>query len=154
MEAEQTKVYVPDAGVSWVKASITKGHVVNDATVEVVLEADEHEEDFVKHPEAGTVRTVQKSGIMLQNVVRNANGVEDMVNLNYLHEPAILYNLKQRFLRQIPYTYTGPICIAVNPYAWLDIYSKDEQEQYLEKDRSELPPHVYATSAGSYQHMR
>lgn len=52
---------------------------------------------------------------MLQNAVRNANGVEDMVNLNYLHEPAILYNLKQRFLRQIPYTYTGPICIAVNP---------------------------------------
>ncbi|TYZ63153.1 hypothetical protein PybrP1_000846, partial [[Pythium] brassicae (nom. inval.)] len=39
-------------------------------------------------------------------------------------------------------------------YAWLDIYSKDKQEQYLEKDRSELPPHVYATSAGSYQHMR
>lgn len=52
---------------------------------------------------------------MLQNQVRSANGVEDMVNLNYLHEPAILYNLKQRFLRQIPYTYTGPICIAVNP---------------------------------------
>lgn len=39
-------------------------------------------------------------------------------------------------------------------YAWLDIYTKDEQEQYLEKDRSELPPHVYATSAASYQHMR
>ena len=26
--------------------------------------------------------------------------------------------------------------------------------QYLERDRSELPPHVYATSAASYQHMR
>jgi myosin-5 len=154
MEAEQTKVYVPDANVSWVEASITKGHVVNNDTVEVVLEADEHEENGEKHPEAGSIRTVPKTAIMLQNQVRNANGVEDMVNLNFLHEPAILYNLKQRFLRQIPYTYTGPICIAVNPYAWLDIYTKDEQEQYLEKDRSELPPHVYATSAASYQHMR
>ncbi|GLE00942.1 hypothetical protein PINS_up009739 [Pythium insidiosum] len=77
-----------------------------------------------------------------------------MVNLNYLHEPAILYNLKQRFFRHIPYTYTGPICIAVNPYAWLDIYTPELQEQYLSKDRSELPPHVYATSAGGYQHMR
>ncbi|GAB9463762.1 Myosin-like protein [Globisporangium polare] len=154
MEAEQTKVYVPDANVSWVEASITKGHVVNNDTVEVVLEADPNEENGDKHPEAGSIRTVAKNSIMLQNAVRNANGVEDMVNLNYLHEPAILFNLKQRFLRQIPYTYTGPICIAVNPYAWLDIYTKDEQEQYLEKDRSELPPHVYATSAGSYQHMR
>ncbi|RLN72077.1 hypothetical protein BBJ28_00019757 [Nothophytophthora sp. Chile5] len=65
-----------------------------------------------------------------------------MVSLNYLHEPAILFNLKLRFLRQLPYTYTGAICIAVNP------------EQYLERDRSELPPHVYATSAGAFQHMR
>lgn len=39
-------------------------------------------------------------------------------------------------------------------YAWLDIYTKDMQTQYLEKERGELPPHVYATSAGSYQHMR
>lgn len=53
--------------------------------------------------------------MMLQNQNLGPDGCDDMVNLNYLHEPAILYNLKQRFLRQIPYTYTGPICIAVNP---------------------------------------
>jgi myosin-5 len=28
------------------------------------------------------------------------------------------------------------------------------QDQYLDRDRSELPPHVYATSAGAFQHMR
>lgn len=63
------QVYVPDAGVSWVEASITKGHVVNDATVEVVLEADENEEEASKHPEAGTVRTVQvRSNAIMQTV--------------------------------------------------------------------------------------
>ncbi|KAJ0393583.1 hypothetical protein ATCC90586_009338 [Pythium insidiosum] len=162
MDAEQTKVgvdvdagiYVPDAGVSWVEATITKGHVVNEKTVEVVLEGDEVEEDATRHPEAGAVRTVEKAGIFLQNTSLGPDGCDDMVNLNYLHEPAILYNLKQRFFRHIPYTYTGPICIAVNPYAWLDIYTPELQEQYLSKDRSELPPHVYATSAGGYQHMR
>lgn len=52
------QVYVPDANVSWVEASITKGHVVNNDTVEVVLEADASEENGDKHPEAGSVRTV------------------------------------------------------------------------------------------------
>lgn len=153
MDAEQSKVYVPDPNVSWVEATINKGHLVNDKTVEVVVDADEYEES-TKHPEAGSMRTVPKESILLQNKMLDPNGCDDMVNLNYLHEPAILFNLKHRFFRQIPYTYTGPICIAVNPYAWLDIYTKELQEQYLEKDRAELPPHVYATSAGSYQHMR
>lgn len=52
------QVYVPDANVSWVEASITKGHVVNNDTVEVVLEADPNEENGDKHPEAGSIRTV------------------------------------------------------------------------------------------------
>ncbi|TMW62157.1 hypothetical protein Poli38472_009650 [Pythium oligandrum] len=154
MDAEQTKVYVPDVNVGWVEATITKGHVVNDKTVDVVIEGDESEENAERQPEANAVRTVDKGLILLQNTTLGLDGCDDMVNLNYLHEPAILYNLKQRFFRQIPYTYTGPICIAVNPYAWLDIYTSELQEQYLVKDRSELPPHVYATSAGGFQHMR
>ncbi|KAG7395397.1 hypothetical protein PHYBOEH_003796 [Phytophthora boehmeriae] len=154
MENQQTKVYVPDADVSWVEATITKGHVVSDTTVEVVIEGDEAEECADKHPEAGSIRKIDKSTMMLQNTLTSPDGCPDMVSLNYLHEPAILFNLKHRFLRQIPYTYTGAICIAVNPYSWLDIYTKELQELYLESDRSELPPHVYATSAGAFQHMR
>jgi len=34
-------------------------------------------------------------------------GIDDMCHLNYLHEPAILFNLKERFLNKIPYTYAG-----------------------------------------------
>ncbi|KAE9306256.1 Unconventional myosin-Vb [Phytophthora fragariae] len=154
MEGEQTKIYVPDPEVAWVEASITKGHVVSETTVEVVIEGDEAEENAPKHPEAGSIRKIDKSTMLLQNALTNPDGCADMVSLNYLHEPAILFNLKLRFLRQIPYTYTGAICIAVNPYSWLDIYTKELQDQYLERDRSELPPHVYATSAGAFQHMR
>jgi hypothetical protein len=50
---------VPDAEVSWVEASITKGHLVNDETVEVVLDADESEEMADKHPAAGTIRKIK-----------------------------------------------------------------------------------------------
>lgn len=51
-----------------------------------------------------------------------------MCSLNHLHEPAILYNLRRRFMSLLPYTYTGEICIAINPYQWLDIYG---QVQYV-----------------------
>lgn len=36
-----------------------------------------------------------------------------------LQEPAILYNLRRRFLNESPYTYTGDICIAVSPHTCL-----------------------------------
>ncbi|KAF1781641.1 P-loop containing nucleoside triphosphate hydrolase [Phytophthora cactorum] len=154
MEDQQIKIYVPDPEVSWVEATITKGHVVSETTVEVMIEGDSTEENAAKQPEAGSIRKIDKSTMLLQNALASEDGCADMVSLNYLHEPAILFNLKHRFLRQIPYTYTGAICIAVNPYSWLDIYTKELQEQYMERDRSELPPHVYATSAGAFQHMR
>ncbi|CAI5712951.1 unnamed protein product [Hyaloperonospora brassicae] len=154
MDDQQTKIYVPDADVSWVEAVITKGHLVNEATVEVMVEGDPTEECADQHPEAGAIRQIDKSTMLLQNTLASEDGCPDMVSLNYLHEPAILFNLKHRFFRRIPYTYTGAICIAVNPYSWLNIYTKELQEQYLERDRSDLPPHVYATSAGAFQHMR
>lgn len=58
------QVYVLDPNVSWVEATITKGHVVNEKTVEVVLAADEAEENQEKHPEAGLVRTVSVSSFI------------------------------------------------------------------------------------------
>eukprot|EP00644_Phytophthora_capsici_P007993 jgi/Phyca11/530171/estExt2_fgenesh1_pm.C_PHYCAscaffold_580005 len=78
-----------------------------------------------------------------------------MTALNYLHEAAILYNVKTRFLQKLPYTYTGDICIAVNPYQWLpELYSERAQSEYLTKAKEELPPHVYATSMASYNDMK
>lgn len=49
---------MPDPEVAWVEASITKGHVVSETTVEVVIEGDEAEEDAPKHPEAGSIRKI------------------------------------------------------------------------------------------------
>jgi myosin V len=76
--------------------------------------------------------------------------VTDMTNLNYLHEAAILYNLRTRFFAANPYTYTGDICIAVNPYQWLDIYTETIRKEYYVMNRAELPPHAYATSSAAF----
>eukprot|EP00957_Ditylum_brightwellii_P027048 2045485-Ditylum_brightwellii.AAC.1 len=42
----------------------------------------------------------------------------DMTNIPYLHEASILYNLKERYEGRdgVPYTRTGDIIIAINPY--------------------------------------
>lgn len=57
-----------------------------------------------------------ESSLPLQNLGVAEDGVEDMTRLDYLHEPAILFNLRKRFFRALPYTYTGEIVIACNPY--------------------------------------
>jgi myosin-5 len=89
----------------------------------------------------------------LQNVDAGPTGVEDMTTLNYLHEAAILYNVRTRFLAQCPYTYTGDIVIAVNPYQWLPLYTDELHHKYLSTPKEELPPHAYATSVNAYKRM-
>ncbi|RLN74255.1 hypothetical protein BBJ28_00009013 [Nothophytophthora sp. Chile5] len=82
-------------------------------------------------------------------------GAEDMCELGHLHEPAIVYNVRERFFAKAPYTYTGKIVVAVNPYQWIkSLYSESLRDMYTERSWDEMPPHVYATSAEAFQHMK
>ena len=84
------------------------------------------------------------------------DGVEDMTKLNYLHEPALLNNLRHRFERNHVYTYTGKICIAVNPFDWQvsePLYQESVLLRYRAKEMGELPPHVYAVAEDAYQRL-
>jgi myosin-5 len=101
---------------------------------------------------AGQPATV--TSLPLQNPDMGALGVDDMVDLNHLHEPAILYNVRTRFLADCPYTYTGEMCIAVNPYKWLDLYGERYQREHYENSRKDLPPHVFSISAQAFRDMR
>lgn len=60
----------------------------------------------------------------------------------------------RRFKHKLPYTYTGEICIAVNPYQWLPIYSDHLRYAYSKLTRHELAPHIYATSTDAYRGMQ
>eukprot|EP00934_Nitzschia_sp_Nitz4_P002613 Nitzschia sp. Nitz4//scaffold49_size126201//105987//112119//NITZ4_003659-RA/size126201-augustus-gene-0.4-mRNA-1//1//CDS//3329553200//2603//frame0 len=57
-------------------------------------------------------------------------GVDDLIGLTHLHEPAILHALRLRYDADIIYTSTGPILIAVNPFKPMDLYSPTTMEQY------------------------
>ena len=79
----------------------------------------------------------------------------------HIKQAAILYNLKKRHLAEKPYTRTGDIVIAVNPYQWIDgMYSEKKRLYYsnrlvwerTENDpRTTMEPHVYEVSALSYK---
>jgi myosin V len=78
-----------------------------------------------------------------------------------LSQAAILYNLKSRHVKGKPYTRTGDIVIAVNPYEWFNnLYTPERRHEYARKilweksdtdARNKLEPHVYETSALSYK---
>ena len=57
-------------------------------------------------------------------------GVDDLIGLTHLHEPAILHALRLRYDANIIYTATGPILIAVNPFKDMPLYTDQVMEQY------------------------
>uniref|UniRef100_A0A672V8V8 Myosin heavy chain 3 n=1 Tax=Strigops habroptila TaxID=2489341 RepID=A0A672V8V8_STRHB len=79
--------------------------------------------------------------------------IEDVAMLTHLHEPAVLYNLKDRYSSWMIYTYSGLFCVTVNPYKWLPVYSPQVVAGYRGKKRQEAPPHIFSISDNAYQFM-
>jgi myosin-5 len=88
--------------------------------------------------------------------------VDNLINLPYLHEPAILYCLQCRYNSGDIYTYTGPILIAVNPFKRVPLYTPQILELYYNhgllksqniENSTALPPHVYAIADSAYRDM-
>ncbi|RHY06913.1 hypothetical protein DYB25_001752 [Aphanomyces astaci] len=158
------KCYVPDEKDVWLPAEVIgqtpgtkeikcKVWLVDGTTEERVVNLDDKKTRALMSGKGESEDNVETLPFQNENV--GDEGIEDMITLNYLHEAAILYNVKTRFLKELPYTYTGDICIAVNPYKRLhDLYAEHQHIRYLNFPREELPPHVYATSVASYENMK
>uniref|UniRef100_A0A8D3D3F4 Uncharacterized protein n=1 Tax=Scophthalmus maximus TaxID=52904 RepID=A0A8D3D3F4_SCOMX len=79
--------------------------------------------------------------------------IEDMAMMTHLSEPAVLYNLKERYAAWMIYTYSGLFCVTVNPYKWLPVYDSVVVSGYRGKKRIEAPPHIFSISDNAYQFM-
>eukprot|EP00063_Salmo_salar_P061679 XP_014036514.1 PREDICTED: myosin-6-like [Salmo salar] len=128
--------YVPDPEVEYVKATITSrdGAKVTAET------------------EFGKTVTVKEDDVHPQNPPK-FDKIEDMAMFTFLHEPAVLFNLKERYAAWMIYTYSGLFCVTVNPYKWLPVYDQSVVNAYRGKKRTEAPPHIFSISDNAYQYM-
>ncbi|XP_069654953.1 myosin heavy chain, skeletal muscle, adult-like [Haliaeetus albicilla] len=102
--------------------------------------------------EAGETLTVKEDQVFPMNPPKY-DKVEDMAMMTHLHEPAVLYNLKERYAAWMIYTYSGLFCVTVNPYKWLPVYNPEVVLAYRGKKRQEAPPHIFSISDNAYQFM-
>nr|XP_032659245.1 myosin-6 [Chelonoidis abingdonii] len=130
-----------DCFVSDEKEEFVKGKIVSRDGGRVTVET-----------ENGKTVTVKESDVHQQNPPK-FDKIEDMAMLTFLHEPAVLYNLKERYAAWMIYTYSGLFCVTVNPYKWLPVYNAEVVAAYRGKKRSEAPPHIFSISDNAYQNM-
>merc|ERR1719220_3169492 len=78
---------------------------------------------------------------------------EDMVNLTYLNDASVFWNLKTRYQAKMIHTYSGLFVVVVNPYKRYPLYTHRVCKIYLGKRRNEVPPHLWAIAETAYRNM-
>nr|XP_005886774.1 PREDICTED: unconventional myosin-Vb [Bos mutus] len=140
-----TRVWIPDPDEVWRSAELTKDYKEGDKSLQLRLEDE----------------TIQEYPINVQNnqlpFLRNPDilvGENDLTALSYLHEPAVLHNLKVRFLESNHiYTYCGIVLVAINPYDQLPIYGQDVIYAYSGQNMGDMDPHIFAVAEEAYKQM-
>ncbi|XP_028675087.1 myosin heavy chain, fast skeletal muscle [Erpetoichthys calabaricus] len=102
--------------------------------------------------EKGETVTVKEDDVNPMNPPK-FDKIEDMAMMTHLNEPAVLFNLKERYAAWMIYTYSGLFCVTVNPYKWLPVYNPEVVAAYRGKKRMEAPPHIFSISDNAYQNM-
>ncbi|KAJ3680383.1 hypothetical protein LUZ60_016661 [Juncus effusus] len=107
------------------------------------------DETVICLPDGQVIRP--KSKALLPANPEILEGVDDLMQLSYLHEPSVLYNLQYRYSRDMIYTKAGPVLIAVNPFKEVRLYGKRFIEGYKRKTMDN--PHVYAIADRAIKEM-
>ncbi|XP_065604703.1 myosin-1B [Cyrtonyx montezumae] len=132
------------------KSSVFVVHA-KESYVKSTIQSKESGKVTVK-TEGGETLTVKEDQIFSMNPPKY-DKIEDMAMMTHLHEPAVLYNLKERYAAWMIYTYSGLFCVTVNPYKWLPVYNPEVVLAYRGKKRQEAPPHIFSISDNAYQFM-
>ncbi|XP_042304746.1 unconventional myosin-Vb isoform X2 [Sceloporus undulatus] len=140
-----TRVWIPDSEEVWKSAEIIKDYKEGDKTLHLKLE-DETIQEYPIDPKANKLPFLRNPDILV--------GENDLTALSYLHEPAVLHNLKIRFLESNHiYTYCGIVLVAINPYEQLPIYGQDVIYAYSGQNMGDMDPHIFAVAEEAYKQM-
>ncbi|XP_043239041.1 unconventional myosin-Vb-like isoform X1 [Amphibalanus amphitrite] len=137
------RVWVRDPECVWRGATLKSDYVKDVLTVEL---EDSGEERELAVKDDSELPPLRNPDILI--------GENDLTSLSYLHEPAVLYNLRVRFANHGSiYTYCGIVLVAINPYEELPIYGSETIWAYRGKAMGDLDPHIFAVAEEAYTKM-
>uniref|UniRef100_A0AAX7TYR4 Myosin VB n=1 Tax=Astatotilapia calliptera TaxID=8154 RepID=A0AAX7TYR4_ASTCA len=140
-----TRVWIPDTEDVWKAAEIVKDYKEGDPVLRLKLE-DETPLEYPVGPKSNPLPFLRNPDILV--------GENDLTALSYLHEPAVLHNLRVRFLESNAiYTYCGIVLVAINPYEQLQIYGEEVINAYSGQNMGDMDPHIFAVAEEAYKQM-
>ncbi|XP_055916560.1 unconventional myosin-Va isoform X1 [Eupeodes corollae] len=136
------RIWIPNEENVWEGAVLEQDYTKDCKELNAYKDAG-HQQITIKIKSANDLPPLRNPTILI--------GQQDLTALSYLHEPAVLHNLKVRFReRQSIYTYCGIILVAINPYAKLPLYGPDIIRAYRGHSIGELEPHIFALAEEAY----
>ncbi|XP_051918237.1 unconventional myosin-Vc isoform X2 [Hippocampus zosterae] len=139
------RVWIPDAEHVWKSAEILRDFHDGDDCLQLLLE-NSTEHKYIVDSSPPELPPLRNPDILV--------GENDLTALSYLHEPAVLHNLKVRFLEsRIIYTYCGIILVALNPYKQLHIYGDAIIHAYSGQNMGNMDPHIFAVAEEAYKQL-
>uniref|UniRef100_UPI00398ED907 unconventional myosin-Va-like n=1 Tax=Pristiophorus japonicus TaxID=55135 RepID=UPI00398ED907 len=142
---KSTKVWIPDPKEVWKSAEVTKDYKEEDHILYLKLEDGTDIEHHINQ------KTQELPYLRNPDILMGEN---DLTALSYLHEPAVLHNLKVRFLDSNNiYTYCGIVLVAINPYEQLPLYGDDVIYAYSGQNVGDMDPHIFAVAEEAYKQM-
>ncbi|KAJ8247860.1 hypothetical protein GJAV_G00251360 [Gymnothorax javanicus] len=139
------RVWIPDAEDVWKSAELTEDYKQGDSVLHLQLDNGK-KVDHRLDPATRDLPHLRNPDILV--------GENDLTALSYLHEPAVLHNLRVRFIdSKLIYTYCGIVLVAINPYENLPIYGTDIINAYSGQNMGDMDPHIFAVAEEAYKQM-
>nr|XP_020836654.1 unconventional myosin-Va isoform X6 [Phascolarctos cinereus] len=139
------RVWIPDPEEVWKSAELLKDYKPGDKVLQLRLEGGKDLE-YCLDPKTKELPHLRNPDILV--------GENDLTALSYLHEPAVLHNLRVRFIdSKLIYTYCGIVLVAINPYEQLPIYGEDIINAYSGQNMGDMDPHIFAVAEEAYKQM-
>jgi myosin heavy subunit/WD40 repeat protein len=140
--AQGTLIWIKHEEEVWMQAEI-----VSSGEKEIIVKTSEDND--------ARIRLAPNEPIFLRSsdvfTTEGLSVLDDLTQLTYLHEPAVLSSLQNRFDIDKIYTFTGPILIALNPFKPVPgLYNEEVLRSFITTQPSGKP-HVFNTSNSAYR---
>uniref|UniRef100_A0A665WQV8 Methyl-CpG binding domain protein 3b n=1 Tax=Echeneis naucrates TaxID=173247 RepID=A0A665WQV8_ECHNA len=137
-------VWIPDPDAVWVSSQLLQDYKPGDK--HLLLQLSDGNKVHYPLGSASDLPPLGNPDIL--------EGENDLTALSFLHEPAVLHNLRVRFLDYNSiYTYCGIVLVAINPYDQLPIYGEEVIDAYSGQDMADMEPHIFSVAEESYRTM-